>query len=151
MWAEHGQCLKAVKSVCHGCKFSCRCLTCSNGDRCDCSCRWLVILGLTLTLLASLTAFVTWREQRRSLWFWSSCYAISSASMSYLTFKTGPDPHDPFGCSVPLSLWVLCMFVTTLGYWTTGFIQQEQDTSPALERYVYGELLTLIHASMPLA
>ncbi|KAK9831633.1 hypothetical protein WJX74_003452 [Apatococcus lobatus] len=57
--------------------------------------------------------------------------------MSYLTYKTGPDPHDPLGCSVPLSLWVLCMFVTTLGYWTTGFIQQEQDLAQTLERYVY--------------
>ena len=70
--------------------------------------------------------------------------------MSYLTFKTGPDPHDPLGCSVPLSLWVLCMFVTTLGYWTTGFIQQEQDMPQSLERYVYGELPALHDAARDL-
>ena len=138
MWNSRGQCNKAISSLCSGCKFSCQCLTCSSGDRCDCSCRWLVILGLTLTLLASLTAFISWKENRRSLWFWSSTYAISSASMSYVTYKTGPDPHDPLGCTVPFSLWILCMFVTTLGYWTTGFIQQGQEMPQISERYVYG-------------
>ena len=139
MWSRHGQCFRAASTLCNGCEFACRCMTCTQGNYCDGSCRWLVICGLTLTLLASLTAFVTWREQRRSLWFWSSTYAISSASLSYVTYKTGPDPNDPLGCSVPLSLWVLCMVVTTLGYWTTGFIQQGEDMYQPQERYVYGK------------
>lgn len=61
----------------------------------------------------------------------------------------GPDPHDMFGCSVPFSLWVGCLFVATLSYYTTDYMRQGQDASEKrTERYVYdptaGELLELL-------
>ena len=50
----------------------------------------------------------------------------------------GPDPHDMFGCSVPFSLWVGCLFVATLSYYTTDYMRQGQDASEKrTERYVY--------------
>ena len=63
----------------------------------------------------------------------------------------GPDPHDMFGCSVPFSLWVGCLFVATLSYYTTDYMRQGQDASEKrTERYVYdptaGELLGLFGA-----
>ena len=43
-----------------------------------------------------------------------------------------------FGCSVPFSLWVGCLFVATLSYYTTDYMRQGQDASEKrTERYVY--------------
>ena len=43
-----------------------------------------------------------------------------------------------FGCSVPFSLWVGCLFVATLSYYTTDYMRQGQDAADKrTERYVY--------------
>ena len=43
-----------------------------------------------------------------------------------------------FGCSVPFSLWVGCLFVATLSYYTTDYMRQGQEgADKRTERYVY--------------
>ena len=78
--------------------------------------------------------------------------ALSLHGGSITDSLQGPDPHDMFGCSVPFSLWVGCLFVATLSYYTTDYMRQGQDASEKrTERYVYdptaGERLGLSRSS----
>lgn len=138
-----GYCSKAAEELCGNCGFTCSCTTCAGtaGEAaiaCDCSCRFIVVGGMALIVLSAWIAFVAWRERRRWLLTWSSIYGAVAVFMTLLTYIKGPDPHDMFGCSVPFSLWVGCLFVATLSYYTTDYMRQGQDASERrTERYVY--------------
>ena len=54
-----------------------------------------------------------------------------------VTYTKGPDPNDIFGCSVPFSLWVGCLFVATMSYYATDHVRQGQGSPSKQERYVY--------------
>lgn len=134
-----GYCSKATDEICHGCGFTCQCMTCDLKDRCDCSCRFLVVLGMCLTALTCLLAIVAYRERRRFLWIWSGIYCLIALSMTVLTTLKGPDPHDPFGCSVPFALWVGSLFVATLSCYTTDYIRRGDGEQGITlhDKYIY--------------
>ncbi|KAK9830200.1 hypothetical protein WJX72_010253 [[Myrmecia] bisecta] len=145
-----GYCSKAKEELCGkgGCGFTCQCVTCGAGDRCDCSCRWLVVGGMAFTVLAFMVWLVAYRERRKWLTWWSGAYTITGVLMTTVTYLKGPDPHDVFGCSVPCSLWLGSLFVATLSYYTTDYMRQGNDTPSKEERYVYdpqvGEYVRLV-------
>ena len=81
---------------------------------------------------------LSYRERRQWLCIWSSVYAFTGLSMTTITYLRGPDPHDAFGCSLPFSLWLGSLFITTLSYFTTDYIKRGEGPSEEKpERYVY--------------
>ena len=57
-WPHLLMCNFAGEKVCeaalgHKCGFSCQCFTCASGNKCDCSCRWLVVGGFAIFVLSS--------------------------------------------------------------------------------------------------
>eukprot|EP00884_Botryococcus_braunii_P022502 jgi/Botrbrau1/8936/Bobra.0148s0049.1 len=132
-------CSKAHNAACvGGCGFSCQCMTCQGRMHCDCSCRWIVVFGIALTVISIWIAVLSLLEKRRWLFTWSGIYALIAMFMTITTHLKGPDPHDVFGCSVPFSLWVGCLFVATLSYYTSDYMRRgaENEVERA-ERYVY--------------
>lgn len=82
---------------------------------------WYIALqvgGFVLIALSLWVGFMAYKEKRRWLLTWASVYGATSLFMTLVTYVKGPDPHDMFGCSVPFSLWVGCLFVATLSYYT---------------------------------
>lgn len=86
--------------------------------------------------LACRVAFISYKEKRRWLLIWSSIYVVSSAVLTLITYSKGPDSHEWYGCSVPLSLWSLFLFLSTLSYYTTDYMHRGQQEGDR-ERYVY--------------
>ena len=83
-------------------------------------------------------AAISFLEKRRWLLTWSGIYAVTALFMTIATYVKGPDPHDMFGCSVPFSLWVGCLFVTTLSYYTSDFMRRGADDEiERAERYIF--------------
>jgi len=135
-------CTKTGERVCqaalgHDCGFSCQCMTCGSGDKCDCSCRWLVVAGFAIFVLSSWIAYISWKEKRKWLFTWSSIYAVSSAVLTLVTHSRGPDSHEWYGCSVPLSMWSLFLFISTTAYYTSDYMHRGQQEGERMERYVY--------------
>jgi hypothetical protein len=91
-----------------------------------------------LTVISMWIATLSLLEKRRWLFTWSGIYATVALFMTIITYLKGPDPHDVFGCSVPFSLWVGCLFVATLSYYTSDYMRQSADSEvERAERYVY--------------
>ena len=57
--------------------------------------------------------------------------------MTTITYLRGPDPHDFFGCSLPFSLWLGSLFITTLSYFTTDYMKRDSHSEEKPERYVF--------------
>lgn len=57
--------------------------------------------------------------------------------MTTVTWLRGPDPHDFFGCSLPFSLWLGSLFITTLSYYTMDYMKRDSHSEEKPERYVY--------------
>ena len=81
-------------------------------------------------------AVISYKEKRKWLLTWSSIYMVSSAALTTITYSKGPDSHEWYGCSVPLSLWSLFLFISTLSYYTTDYMHRGQQEGER-ERYVY--------------
>ena len=81
-------------------------------------------------------AYISYKEKRKWLFTWSSIYVVSSAALTIVTYSKGPDSHEWYGCSVPLSLWSLFLFLSTLSYYTTDYMHRGQQEGDR-ERYVY--------------
>ncbi len=81
-------------------------------------------------------AVISYKEKRKWLLTWSSIYVVSSAALTLVTYSKGPDSHEWYGCSVPLSLWSLFLFLSTLSYYTTDYMHRGQQEGDR-ERYVY--------------
>lgn len=116
-------CRLAAVELCNRCSFACRCFSCTDGDRCSCSCRHLLAAQLILVLLSILIGVVAFRESRRFLAVWGSIFAFESVCMVIVTFMRGPDPNDlGFSCSGPFLIWATLMFITSLTFYTSEFI-----------------------------
>jgi hypothetical protein len=57
--------------------------------------------------------------------------------LTLVTYSKGPDSHEWYGCSVPLSLWSLFLFISTTAYYTSDFMHRGQQEGERMERYVY--------------
>ena len=86
--------------------------------------------------LISRIAFISYKEKRKWLLTWSCIYTFSSAILTIVTYSRGPDSHEWYGCSVPLSLWSLFLFLSTLSYYTSDYMHRGQQEGDR-ERYVY--------------
>ena len=105
----------------------------------------VTLFGISYNLaLPRRVALISYREKRRWLFTWASIYAIASGILTAVTYTKGPDSHDIYGCSVPLSLWALFLFITTLSYYTTDYMQRGQMEADRGEKYVYDPKVTLI-------
>lgn len=82
-------------------------------------------------------ALIAYREKRRWLLTWASIYALSSFILTSFTHYKGPDSHEWYGCTLPLSFWALFLFLTTLSYYTTDYMQQGALEHERGEKYVY--------------
>ena len=103
------------------------------------------LFGISYNLaLPCRVALISYREKRRWLFTWASIYAIASGILTAVTYTKGPDSHDIYGCSVPLSLWALFLFITTLSYYTTDYMQRGQMEADRGEKYVYDPKVTLL-------
>ena len=57
-------CRTANEQLCHGCRFSCSCMTCAAGDTCNCSCSPLVALGFAIVAVSALVTVLALRCAR---------------------------------------------------------------------------------------
>ena len=57
-------CRTADELLCDGCRFSCSCMTCAEGNDCNCSCSPLVGLGFAIAALSALVAVLALRCAR---------------------------------------------------------------------------------------
>lgn len=123
-------CRLAAVELCQRCSLACRCFSCTDGDRCNCSCRYLLAVQLISALLSALIGIVALREGRRFLAVWGSIFTLESVFLVIITSLRGSNPNDlGFSCSGPFLIWVAIMFITSLTFYTSEIILASETGS----------------------